>query len=102
MKSKLSVLSQQYVTALKKYLKQGPKASLQPAHGLGRQAVAVGLETLDVVRIHEEALASLKASSSRDELIQRAWTFFAEAIIPIEQTHEIALKSNARLSRLSK
>jgi hypothetical protein len=75
MKRKLSAMSQQYVTALKKHLKQGPRASLEPARGLGRQAVAIGLETLDVARMHEGALATLESSSSRDGIIKRAEIF---------------------------
>ena len=42
-----------------KTLKQGPQASLQPAQELGREAVILGLETLDLARIHEQALATL-------------------------------------------
>ena len=93
MKHKLIALSQQYVTALRKHLKQGPRASLQPARGLGRLAVASGLETLDVARIHEEALAALEASSSRDGIIERAEIFFTETITPIEKTHQHPLGS---------
>jgi len=95
-------MSQQYVTALKKHLKQGPQASLESARGLGRQALAIGLETLDVARIHGRALATLEASSSRDGIIKRAEIFFAEAIIPIEKTHHAALKANLHLTQLSK
>lgn len=102
MKRKLSAMSQQYVTALKKHLKQGPRGSLPAARGLGRRAVAIGLETLDVARIHEGALAALEASASKDGIIERAKSFFAEAIIPIERTHRAALKANARLSQLNK
>ena len=102
MKRKSIALSQRYVTALRKHLKQGPQASLQPARELGRRAVAVGLETLDVARIHGEALAILEASSSRDGIIERAEIFFAEAITPIEKTHRAALKANVRLSQLKK
>jgi signal transduction histidine kinase len=87
---------------LRKHLKQGPGASLQAARGLGRQAVAIGLETLDVAKIHEVVLASLEAASSRDGIIKRAEIFFTEAITPIENTHHAALKINARLSRLNK
>ena len=101
MKRKLTRLSRRYVSALRKHLKQGPQASLQPARGLGRQAVALGLETLDVARIHEGALATLEASSSRDGIIKRAEIFFAEAITPIEKTHRAALKANVRLSQLN-
>jgi signal transduction histidine kinase len=102
MKSKLSAMSQQYVTALKKYLKQGPRASLQPARGLGRHAVALGLETLDVAKIHEGALATSEAASSKDGIIERAELFFTEAITPIEETHRAALEANVRLSQLNK
>ena len=101
MKRKLTGLSRRYVAALRKHLKQGPQASLQPALGLGRQAAALGLETLDMARIHEGALATLEASSSRNGIIKRAEIFFAEAITPIEKTHRAALKANVRLSRLN-
>lgn len=102
MKQKLISLSQPYVTALRKHLKQGPRASLQPALELGRQAAALDLETLDVARIHEGALATLEAASSKDGIIKRAGIFFAEAITPIEKTHHAALKANVRLRQLSK
>ena len=100
MKRKLARLSRRYQVALRKHLKQGPRASLQPAHDLGRRAEAIGLETLDVARIHEAALASLEASSSRDGIIKRAQLFFAEAITPIEKTHRAALKTDAHLNQL--
>src|SRR5439155_13635044 len=102
MKRNLIRLSKRYRALLRKHLKQGPRASLQPARGLGRQAVAIGLETLDVARIHEGALATLEASSSRDGILKRAEMFFSETITPIEKTHRAALKANARLSRLKK
>jgi signal transduction histidine kinase len=102
MKRKLIALSQRYVKALRKHLKQSPRASSQSARGLGRQAVAIGLETLDVARIHEGALATLEASSSRDGVVRRAEIFFTEAIAPIEKTHQAALRANARLGRLNK
>ena len=52
--------------------------------------------------IHDRALATLEASSSRDGIIKRAEIFFAEAFTPIEKTHRAALKANVRLSRLTK
>jgi signal transduction histidine kinase len=101
MKRKLTRLSRRYVTALRKHLKQVPRAGLQSAHDWGRQAAALNLETLDIARIHEGALATLEASRSRDGLIKRAELFFAEAITPIEKTHRAALKANVRLRQLS-
>ena len=102
MKGKLTRLSRRYVTALRKHLKQGPRASLQTAHRLGREAAALGLQSLDLARIHEAALATMKASSSRNGIIKRAEAFFAEAITPIEKTHGESLKANARLNHVSK
>ncbi|MCL5099403.1 MAG: hypothetical protein M1608_18090, partial [Candidatus Omnitrophica bacterium] len=102
MKRKLTKLSRRYVAALQTHLQQGPRSSLKPAHDLGRQAAALDLETLDVARIHEAALATLEASSSKDGLVKRAEIFFAEAIAPIEETHRAALEANDRLSRLRK
>jgi len=75
---------------------------LQPARQLGRQAVRLGLETLDVARIHEGALAALEASSSRDGIIKRAEIFFAEAVTPIEKTHHAALNAATRLNQVNK
>ena len=60
MKRKLKGLSQQYHAAVCKHVQQGPRASLLPAHDLGCQAAALELETLDVARIHEAAVAVLK------------------------------------------
>ena len=102
MKRKLIRLSRRYASALRTHLKQGPQASLQPARGLGRQAVSLGLETLDVARIHEGALAALEASSGRDGIIKRAEVFFTEAVTPIEKTHRAALKANAHLNQVNK
>lgn len=102
MKQKLIRLSQRYQAALRQHLRQGPEASLQAAHDLGREAAALDLETLDMARIHESALAILEASSSRDGFIERAGIFFSEAITPIEKTHHAALKANVRLRQLSK
>ena len=102
MENKFNRLSQRYVTALRRHLKQGPRASLQSARGLGRQAVAFGLETLDVARIHEGALAELEASASRNGIIERAEIFFTEAITPIERTHHAALRTKTRLTKLGK
>lgn len=102
MKQKLIRLSQRYVAALKKHLRQGSRA-IPPcgaARGLGHEAATLKLETLDVARIHERALATLGASRSRHGLIRQAEDFFAEAITPIEETHHAALKSNVRLSQL--
>ena len=101
MKQKLNGLSQRYVTALRKHLKQGPRASLQPALGLGRRAVVLGLETLELARIHERALTTLELSNSKNGFIKRAEIFFTEAITPIVETHRAARQSKIQLNRLN-
>lgn len=99
---KPTVFAQRYVSALRKHLKQGSRASLQPAQGLGHRAVALRLETLDVARIHEGALASREASGGRNGVLKRAEFFFTEAVTPIEKTHRAALKANTYLNQLNK
>lgn len=100
----LNGLSQRYVAALRKYLKQGPQASLRPAQGLGRRAMTLGLETLDMARFHEQALIILVlpgySPTSRNRMVRRAGKFFAEAITPIEKTHHTAQKANASLNQM--
>ena len=106
MKRKSSLLASRYQTALNRYLKQGPDASVMPALKLGRLAVAAGLETLDLAVIHEKALIlhALPEDSpaARDRIIFRAALFFAQAILPLEETHRTALEANVHLSRLNR
>ena len=103
---KLNGLSQRYVAALRKHLKQGPQANLQRAQELGRRAMSLGLETLDMARFHEQALITLilpgHSPGTRDAMIRRAGKFFAEAITPIEKTHRAAQEDNAQLVQLNK
>jgi signal transduction histidine kinase len=104
MKRKLTGLSRQYQAALRRHLKRSRPASLGPARGLGRRAMTIGLETLDLARIHEQALISLVlpnyAPGTRGAMVRLAGTFFAEAITPIEKTHRTALENNVHLNRL--
>jgi signal transduction histidine kinase len=76
-----------------------------PALRLGRRAVRLGVETLDLALIHEQALIALAlpidSSSVRARFIKRAGAFFAEAILPMEETHRSALEDNVRLNQLN-
>ena len=82
-------LAQSYVAALRQHLRQDGHASLGPALRLGCQATAIGLKTLDLARIHEQALVTLllpgKLSGTKADNARRAGTFFAEANLPIEE-----------------
>jgi signal transduction histidine kinase len=90
MKQNRAGLSQKYVAALGKNLKQGSQASLKPALELGRQAAVLGLETLDLARIHEQALATLKLSNVKNAFTKLAGIFFTEANTAIEEKHRAA------------
>jgi signal transduction histidine kinase len=107
MARKLNGLAQRYIAALRKHLKQGPQ-TITPsgtAQGLGRRAMVLGLETLDLARFHEQALITLvspgDSPDTRERMIRRAGTFFAEAITPIEKTHRSAREDNDQLVQLN-
>jgi signal transduction histidine kinase len=103
---KSAAVEQRYRAGMRRYLKQGLAASVQPALRLGRQAAALGLETLDLALIHEQALLTevqmAATSAARDRIIKRARNFFAAAIVPMEETHRSVLESNVKLSRLNR
>ncbi len=111
MKAELSRISRRYLTALRTNLHQGPRASLRSAGGLGRQALTIGLKTLDLAMIHRHALTTLVSPSNssesgdgvlkRAEAINRSEAFFVEAIKPIEQNNRAAMETNVQLSQLN-
>jgi hypothetical protein len=67
--------------------------------------VILGWETLDVARIHEQALIELvlpgASPANRAATVRRAGLFFAHAVAPIEKTHRTVHKANARLGQLN-
>lgn len=90
MKTTLNKFSRRYQTALRVHLKQGPHASLEPARGLGRGALAAGLQTLELAKLHERTLVNsiLPEFPARDRaaLIRQAGSFFAIVVMPEEKT----------------
>jgi signal transduction histidine kinase len=102
---KFSRLSGQYLAALRSHVEHGPQAGLQAAHEVGCLAVSIGLETLDLARIHEQAMATLVmpdcAATVQNEMTMRAAAFFAEAMTPIEKTHRTALAAIADLNQVN-
>ncbi len=101
MKPERDELSLHYVAALRKHLRRKPGTSLRPALRLGRQAVALGLETLELARMHERALLTLKVASQPAGQLHQAERFFDEALTPIVETHQAARRSKVDLNRLS-
>lgn len=106
MNSKRVELSRLYHAALQQYLEHASGSSMEPARELGRLAVDSSLETLDMARIHEIALASLflrdTSADIKRGILSRAGLFFAEAITPIEQTHRGAREANIHLNQVVK
>lgn len=102
MKQKQIGLLPRYVAALRKHLKQGRRATLQPALKLGRQAVALKIEILELAGIHERALLALDLSKGPQALVKQAELFFNEAITAIVETHHAWRQSERNLARLSR
>lgn len=106
MTQKRAYLSQRYHADLQQFLKQGLGASMEPAQKLGQLAVNSGLDTLDIARIHEIAIASLILPTYTPEtsgvLLGRAAAFFTAALIPIERTRRGAIEANIHLNHTIK
>jgi len=100
MKQTLIQLSQNYMAALRTFLKSGVNAGLQPALTLGRQAVTMGVDTLGLARMHEYAMSTLNLTSRKESLTRRAEHFFTEAITPIVETHRAARQNQTDLHQL--
>ncbi len=105
-RSKRDGFARQYETALRRYLESGKSGDLAAAAKVGRRAVALGLETLDLAFVHESALLAQalpdRAAAERNRWVKRAGIFFAEAILPLEKTHRAALETNGRLNGLNR
>jgi signal transduction histidine kinase len=95
--------SLRYQAALRKHLQQGPRGGLDSARGLGSLALAAGLQTLDLAKLHEQTLVTdvLPDCPSRKRLtlIKQAGAFFAAAITPIEKTSRSARDATAQLKK---
>jgi signal transduction histidine kinase len=92
--------SRRYLTALRNHLERGAGASLDATRRLGRQAVSMGIETLDLARIHEGALTTLKTPGRKLLVLKRAEIFFNGAMTPIVESHRAAQQSKSDLTRL--
>jgi signal transduction histidine kinase len=95
--------SRRYQAALRRHLKQGRQAGLGSARGLGSQALAAGLQTLDLAKLHEQTLVAEllpgRPAHKRAALIKQAGVFFAAAITPIEKKHRSAREATAQLKK---
>jgi len=103
--NKTNDLSRRYLLALRRHLKQGPRASVQPAERLGRQALSAGVGTLALARIHERAVIALLTSNPSTKpgprMVRQAAVFFVQMLAPIEKTRRAAVASDGHLNRMN-
>jgi len=96
--------SRRYQKALLTHLRQGPRAGLQTARGLGQRAIAAGLQTLDMAKLHEQILVTQVLpgcpANKRAMLIKQAGIFFTEAITPIEKIHRSPREAAIHLNQI--
>jgi signal transduction histidine kinase len=96
--------SRRYQKALLAYLQRGHGGTLRPARGMGQQALAVGLQTLDLAKLHEQTLLTKvlpgRSAGKRTALIKQAGVFFTEAITPIETIHRGTREGAVRLNQI--
>ena len=94
-----------YLTALRAYLAAPARTDPQAPHDLGTEAATCGLDTLDLAKIHDQALAAVLSdpppSATAEDLTRRAELFFTEVVMPIEGTHRLALEADANLKHVS-
>jgi PAS domain S-box-containing protein len=95
----------QYRDALATYAAGGEELHLQAAYELGRTALNAGLGVLDMVRLHQEALVDMVASTSAPvatvRLAKAVETFLMEALSPFEAAHRGFADACGRLRQLN-
>jgi hypothetical protein len=100
-KSVLTRLPIRYLKELRAFLKENTPGNGDRAQGLGRAALAAGLEPLDLARIHEQTMVKLATSfdfpSAFNDLIARAGFFFNQALIPLQAAQRATLETNRLL-----
>ncbi len=103
--TKLSQLSERYLATLRTHFEQGPRADARAAHRLGKQAFALGLQTLQLAKIHKLAVGNLVLSGYpikvRKDMSNRAAAFFTAASALIAKTRLPAGAARAQLDRLN-
>jgi signal transduction histidine kinase len=99
-----TAVSRGYQVALRSHLERPDEAGLEGARGLGGEALAAGLPTLDLARLHEAMVIAVLPvdcpADRREVLIGKAARFFAVAILPVVPADPAADGSAARLEEL--
>lgn len=103
--STLGEFPQRYLAALGTHCGQAPHArDMEAAPLLGMQALSLGIDTLELAAIHDQALSTLKSDGTPPEFSGRtklAEAFFASALLPIEASHRTGAVGRSHLEQLS-
>lgn len=101
MKPTSTGLSARYLAALGAHLRNKPRTPAARAQSLGRAALASGLATLDLARMHEAAVVTLAPtcdfSDPKSGALKRAGIFFTQALIPLEADQRATRETNRQL-----
>lgn len=87
-----------YREALDRYLNGAGEAALSSAYEIGRKALADGLGILDLISIHEKAVASILRRRQQEDM---AGSFLLESLSPFEISYRSVDEANAALRRLN-
>jgi signal transduction histidine kinase len=90
--------AEDYREALDRYLKGAGESALSSAYEIGRRAVAAGLGILDVVSLHEKAVADILERKPQDAM---AGSFLIESLSAFEISYRSVDEANAALRRLN-
>lgn len=102
MTRRLVALSRAYSAALRRYVTTPSRHQLHEALLLGHQIVALGLETVDLARIHQRALGAVTRIRTSPARITRAETFFRKAATALAEKHSASGGNPQHLIRLKK
>jgi signal transduction histidine kinase len=103
MKNKSNPLIKRYESALSAHDDSSTESDLIVARQLGLSAVSIGMETLDLARVHEQVMLALlegKSPAQKLSLIGFGRDFFAEAMTPIEENRLGAREATAHLKTM--
>jgi signal transduction histidine kinase len=88
----------EYRAALALFMNGAGEAALSSAYDIGRKALADGLGILDLVSLHEKAVAALVPRRTLEEM---AGNFLLESLSPFEISYRSVDEANAALRRLN-
>jgi signal transduction histidine kinase len=90
--------AEEYREALQHFINGAGEAALSSAYEIGRKALANGLGILDLVSMHEKAVARMLSRKPQEEM---AGSFLLESLSPFEISHRSVDEANAALRRLN-